>query len=41
MLLKGDRWTQHPRAGIADYDGAVERAVKFAQDMLVSAFAPI
>jgi octaprenyl-diphosphate synthase len=28
-------------AGIADYDGAVERAVRFAQDMLVSARADL
>jgi octaprenyl-diphosphate synthase len=37
MLLKGEPMDTSLLAGIADYDGAVERAVKFAQDMLKSA----
>lgn len=37
MLLKGEPMDTSLLAGIADYDGAVERAVKFAQDMLASA----
>ena len=41
MLLKGEPMDTSILAGIADYDGAVERAVKFAQDMLVSARADL
>jgi octaprenyl-diphosphate synthase len=41
MLLKGEPMDTSLLAGIADYDGAVERAVKFAQDMLVSARADL
>ncbi len=41
MLLKGEPMDTSILAGIADYDGAVERAVKFAQDMLVSASADL
>jgi octaprenyl-diphosphate synthase len=35
------RWTPSILAGIADYEGAIERAVKFAQDLLVSARADL
>ena len=41
MLLKGEPMDTSILAGIADYDGAVERAVRFAQDMLVSARADL
>lgn len=41
MLLKGEPMDTSILAGIADYDGAVDRAVKFAQDMLVSACADL
>lgn len=41
MLLKGEPMDTSILAGIADYDGAVERAVKFAQDMLLSARADL
>ena len=41
MLLKGEPMDTSILAGIADYDGAVERAVKFAQDMLMSARADL
>jgi octaprenyl-diphosphate synthase len=41
MLLKGEPMDTSLLAGIADYDGAVERAVKFAQDMLLSALADL
>lgn len=37
MLLKGEPMDTTILASIADYDGAVERAVKFAQDMLTDA----
>lgn len=39
MLLKGEPMDTTILASIADYDGAVERAVKFAQDMLNDARA--
>lgn len=39
MLLKGEPMDTTILASIADYDGAVERAVKFAQDMLTDARA--
>ncbi len=41
MLLKGEPMDTSILAGIADYDGAVERAVRFAQDMLASARADL
>jgi octaprenyl-diphosphate synthase len=37
MLLKGEPMDTTILASIADYEGAVERAVKFAQDLLASA----
>lgn len=37
ILLKGEPMDTTILASIADYDGAVERAVKFAQNMLVEA----
>lgn len=39
MLLKGEPMDTTILASIADYDGAVERAVRFAQDMLNDARA--
>ena len=41
MLLKGEPMDTTILAGIADYEGAVERAVKFAQNMLVEARADL
>lgn len=41
MLLKGEPMDTTILASIADYDGAVERAVRFAQDMLGSARADL
>lgn len=37
MLLQGEPMDADILAGIADYEGAIERAVKFAQDMLIEA----
>ncbi|MBK8092742.1 MAG: polyprenyl synthetase family protein [Verrucomicrobiaceae bacterium] len=39
MLLKGEPMDTSILAGIADYEGAVDRAVKFAQNLLVEASA--
>jgi len=39
MLLKGEPMDTSILAGIADYEGAVERAVKFAQNMLQEALS--
>lgn len=41
ILLKGEPMDTNILAGIADYEGAVERAVKFAQDLLASALADL
>ncbi len=41
MLLKGEPMDTTILAGIADYAGAVDRAVKFAQNMLVEARADL
>ncbi len=41
MLLKGEPMDTTILAGIADYEGAVERAVKYAQNMLIEARADL
>lgn len=41
MLLKGEPMDTSILAGIADYEGAIERAVNFAQDMLKEARAEL
>ncbi|GEP43270.1 polyprenyl synthetase family protein [Brevifollis gellanilyticus] len=41
MLLQGEPMDTSILAGIADYEGAIERAVKFAQDMLNDAEAEL
>lgn len=41
MLLQGEPMDTDILAGIADYEGAIERAVKFAQDMLIEAEAEL
>lgn len=41
ILLKGEPMDTTILASIADYEGAVERAVKFAQDLLASALSDL
>ncbi len=41
MLLKGEPMDTTILAGIADYEGSVERAIKFAQNMLMEARADL